>query len=181
MMIMSRSGSSRGFSLLEILVTIAIIGFLSTIVIVALRNMRGRAREAEVQTELDQIRKGIIILESDTSRHPNNIVTNPCDGDTEIDLNTCEAGLLCTDGSFLNWQGPYLTTNELFTDPWGNPYEFDPDYDCSQTANVKGCPNSTSWYRALVSHGPNGSASNAYDADNIILPLCQCTDPDCKP
>ena len=63
-----------------------------------------------------------------------------------------------TDGSFKDWQGPYLPAVPL--DPWGSPYFFDPDYMIDGVNMV-----------VVGSLGPNRTGANRYDEDNLYAVL----------
>lgn len=69
------------------------------------------------------------------------------------------AGLIDTDGAYLNWKGPYMGV--IPKDPWGNNYFFDTDYDIGGGVMRV----------VLGSYGPNGVGNNLYDADDIRLIL----------
>lgn len=166
-----------GFTLIELLVVIAIIAVLATLGVAAVNVARAKARTARAQADLRSIRNAVALLESDTYKWPNGCepgeVANP-----EVNLSTTQAGLILSpvvgdQGSGCEWvqedldawQGPYV---DRVTDPWDNPYWFDPDYrayeNCgSQTAHTNA--------PAVFSFGPNGDGVNAYDCDDIFLEL----------
>lgn len=159
---------SRGFTLVELLIVIAIIGVLASIVLASLRYARNNALKAKAQAELDGIRAAMEVMASDTEEWPGhqtpNEVNETSSPPNEIDDITAEsAGLAATDGSYENWNGPYIEPGML--DPWGNPYFFDTDYD------LNGGVGSVVYGVALGSYGPNGIGSNLYDSDDVILIL----------
>ncbi|PCI27494.1 hypothetical protein COB55_05690 [Candidatus Wolfebacteria bacterium] len=157
----------KGFTLIELLVVISIIGLLSSIVFASLDGARKKARIAKAQTELNQIHLAMELLFDDTGLLPRALPPSPCVQNPEIYLNDSRAGLQSTDGSFPNWNGPYMTNVPL--DPWGKNYWFDPDYTCGAT--TIGCQGLTKTVRVIQSHGPN-KAWEYGNSDDIVLILC---------
>ena len=153
-----RFKNSQGFTLIELIITIAIIGILASIAIPQYSGYVNRAKIARAKAELKNIQLAIEALVIDTYKWP-----GPSDvgvtADQEVwDLSASSAGLVSTNGQFPGWNGPYL--QGIPTDPWGNNYFFDPDYRIDGTN-----------YVAIGSFGPNGSGPNVYDSDNIIFIL----------
>jgi len=162
---------NKGFSLIEILVVIAIIGILASIILVSLASARERAKMVAARSEAKGIFNAILLLESDTEEWPdhkpsgldgcgeagNEICSDGC----LISLSDCESGLVCDDGSFPNWGGPYLKANQLI-DPWGNEYFLDTDYYVN---GVGDC------VVVIGSYGPNGMGNNEYDSDDVLYIL----------
>ena len=151
---------SSGYTMIELLVNLVIIGILTAISISTYMTYKEKAKTARVQTELKNIHLAIEALASDTERWPgpNTIGVTV---DQEIwDLTTPEAGLLSAMNAFTNWQGPYIQA--IPPDPWGNDYFFDPDY------YINGNP-----VPVVGSFGPNGAGQNNYDSDDVyrILPM----------
>lgn len=62
--------AASGFTLLELIVVIAIIGILATIAMPALKDMPRRAQEAVLQTDLGTIRQVIDMYKGDKGRYP---------------------------------------------------------------------------------------------------------------
>lgn len=151
----------EAFTLVELLVTIAIIGLLSTLAMVSLNFARGRARIAKAQHEVDALLTAVKQLENDTGEWPGHqdVDEVTTSGSNEIwDLSSGEAGIAATDGSFAGWTGPYMAN--VPTDPWGNAYFWDSDYNVDGENKV-----------VIGSFGPNGVGQNVYDEDNIIRVL----------
>ena len=167
----------KGFTLIELLVTISIIGILSTLAVMSTIRARALAQHNKALGDLKQIRTAITLLESDTGKWPNgckpNSVANP-----EVMVTGPQAGLVASptvgdqgDGCFWsakdvqNWAGPYLNVNK---DPWNHDYWFDPDYIPYQN-----CASKTALPQTVVveSAGPDGSALNSYDCDDVFLQI----------
>jgi general secretion pathway protein G len=159
------SQGERGFTLIELLIVIAIIGVLAAIIYVYLGGAKEKAEIAKAQKELDSIHLAIKQLEGDTEEWPGHeepYAVNEGALNNEIwDLNSNEAGLVGTDGSFPGWSGPYART--IPNDPWGNPYFFDSDYDMG----------GGTWATVIGSFGPNGIGQNNYDEDNVYIILAE--------
>ncbi len=155
--------SAKGFTIIEILVVIAIIGILSSVVLANLRTAKEKARIAIAHADLKSIATGIVLLANDTSEWPGHnavdVVDTGASGNEVWDLGSPEAGLAQTDGLYIDWNGPYIRAAST-TDPWGNNYFFDSDYNIGTSTDI--------WVTVIGSFGPNGVGQNVYDADNII-------------
>lgn len=168
---------SRGFTIVEILVVVAIIGVLSTLAAVSSKRAKSLAQESKAKADLKELRTAIELLEQDTGRWPDGCApwssANP-----EIDLYAAQAGLVqrpsigdqgtgCfwTASTVALWNGPYVSVTQ---DPWGHDYYFDPDYTpYSNCASIADLPQQVS----ILSFGPNGAGVNAYDCDDIFMKL----------
>lgn len=60
----------RGFSLIELLIVIAIIGILSTLAMVNFMSVKQRARDAQRKSDLLQIQSGVELYKADQSAYP---------------------------------------------------------------------------------------------------------------
>jgi prepilin-type N-terminal cleavage/methylation domain-containing protein len=155
---MKTPADSRGFTLIELMIVIAIIGILAAIALIVSSSYAKRAKVAEATCDLDMIYKAMILLESDTSQWPGHQTVSQINqgGGNEVwNLSVGAAGLVITDGNFPGWDGPYLPS--VPKDPWGKDYFLDTDY---QINGVN--------YIVLGSFGPNEVGQNLYDDDDVI-------------
>lgn len=147
-----------GFTLVEIMITVGIIGMLASMAAFAVTKAHQTAKRRQAEFELQVLSVAILQLAHDTSVWPNHAIrTNP--GSTEIwDLKGAAPGLMANDGSYNNWKGPYY--EGALVDPWGNPYFFDPDYLINGVNHV-----------VVGSFGPNRVGRNMYDKDDVYVLL----------
>lgn len=150
--------SNHGFTILELIVNVAIIGILSAIAIPAYIAFRDRAKIAQAKSDLHHLQLAIEQLASDTEKWPGPNNVGKTANQEVWNLNNSNAGLVATNGGFPNWKGPYMSS--VGKDPWGSNYFFDPDYTMSGTK-----------YAVVGSFGPNKCCRNAYDSDDIVLKL----------
>jgi len=101
--------AARGFTLIEILVVIAIIAMLAAIVGPTVMNRLGGARSKTAVIQIADLEKALDLFKLDVGRYP----TNP-EG---------LQALMTAPGSANGWNGPYLKGG-LPSDPWGNPYRY---------------------------------------------------------
>lgn len=157
---------SKGFSLVELMVTMSIIGVLATVAIPNYENYLLKTKYAEAKTHIAVIIIGIHSMYAETLRAPYGIqVNSSCQHNQEVhDIRLCSVGLFCNDGNFANWQGPYYDGPAL--DPWGRPYYIDFDFTFS------GYPDP---FHAVASRGSDGiqqylnsSGSN----DEVAIKFC---------
>jgi general secretion pathway protein G len=96
----------RGFTLVEVIVVIAIIGILATMVIVRYAGKTDQARQAVAKAQISQIESAVIDFQGSCKRLPRSfdeLVTQPGD---------------CPD-----WNpGGYLKGKSVPKDPWGKEY-----------------------------------------------------------
>lgn len=60
----------KGFTLIEILVTVSIIGFLTTIVLVSLNSAKEKAQETANIRQLDEVKKALAMFYADNGYYP---------------------------------------------------------------------------------------------------------------
>lgn len=174
---MSRVILTKGFTLVELLIAIAIIGILGSVIVPKVQEARERALVASAKIEIDALKTVVHQLYGDTGYYPNG-ATSYCRDvsgipNNEVDLSTDDAGILANGEGWSGWEGPYVSNIE---DPWGNPYYLDEDYQCmTETDGCRGIDDVGNDSSVIVSCGPNGTTSSgacAYDADNIVYRLC---------
>lgn len=154
---------------MELLIIVVVLILAGALIRLHLIRMEERSKELKITSDLEQIADRIQILYDHTGTDPGHVSREPCVRGVEVSLESCRAGLKCTDGAFPNWQGPYL--KELPEDVWGGSYHFNADYLCKkQTTGCQEVPNTTK-VRAILSAGPDGDLETL--KDNIVHIICK--------
>lgn len=129
----------KGFSLLELLVVLVIIGLLVGIVGPKLFNRLGKSKIETTRAQIDSFSKALDQYRLDTGHYPS----------TEQGL----AALVQRPANESKWDGPYLT-KAVPPDPWGKPYNYKSpgehgDYD-------------------LLSYGSDGQPGGSGEAADVV-------------
>jgi len=98
-----------GFTLLELLVVVAIIGLLAGYVAPRYFGQVGKSEVATAKAQIDALEKALDQYRLDTGRYPA----------TELGL----AALVIRPANEPRWSGPYLR-KDVPLDPWGKPYRY---------------------------------------------------------
>ncbi len=105
------SGSDEGFTLVELLVVLAIIALIATLVGPRVLGYIGTAKADTARTQLQNIANAVELYYLDTGNYPA--------ADKGLDA------LVMSDGA-PGWNGPYLKNQSGLQDPWGRPYRYAP-------------------------------------------------------
>jgi general secretion pathway protein G len=103
-----------GFTLIELMVVILIIGLLATIVVQNLRSATDKAKRVKAQADIAQLKSALDRYYLDAGSYPTTdqglpaLVAAPSTGNDPRD-----------------WSGPYI--ERLPVDPWGHPYVYQSD------------------------------------------------------
>ena len=103
-----RRRAEQGFTLLELLVVLAIMGMLAAIIAPQVIKYLGTSRTQTAKVQVQNVMQGLELFRVDVGRYP-----------------TQQEGLIALVNptpSAPNWNGPYLKKESALQDPWGNPY-----------------------------------------------------------
>jgi len=103
-----RRRGENGFTLLELLVVLAIMGMLAAIIAPTVIKYLGSSRTQTAKVQIQNVMQGLELFRVDVGRYP-----------------TQQEGLIALVNptpTAPNWNGPYLKKESAIHDPWGNPY-----------------------------------------------------------
>jgi general secretion pathway protein G len=100
-----RKNHQKGFTLIEILIVVMIIGLLASFVAPNLIGRYERSKEEIAKAQVEMLSSGVLSFKLDLNRYPTSL--------EELNKSTDP-----------KWRGPYLSKQELPKDPWGKDYQY---------------------------------------------------------
>lgn len=108
--IIRRRSDQRGFTLLELLVVLAILGLLTALAAPPLMNRLAGAKVSTAEIQIRNLSAALDIYRLDVGRYPS----------TQEGLEA----LVKAPPGVTRWSGPYIRDTASLTDPWGRPYTY---------------------------------------------------------
>ena len=100
------SHARAGFTLIEVLLVVVIIGILAAVVVPRLSGRVGQSQISAAKSSIASVSLALDLYETDTGKFPASLQS------------------LLTKGSEQNWRGPYLKKGEMPLDPWGHEFVY---------------------------------------------------------
>jgi general secretion pathway protein G len=103
--------AARGFTLIEIMVVVVIIGLLAAVIVPSMFGRVEEARVAKARSDIQAIETGLTMYKLDNFKYPS------------TDLGLAALSTRPNDPTVRNWRAEgYL--RRISKDPWGNPYQY---------------------------------------------------------
>lgn len=103
-------GSQAGFTMVELLVVLAIIGLITSFAVPQVLRYLGSARVDTARVQISNIEAALELYYIDNLGYP------------DTDQGIASLSVKPTDA--IRWNGPYLKQADKLQDPWGNPYTY---------------------------------------------------------
>lgn len=157
--------ANKGFSLIELLMVIAVIGILSAIVLTSLSIARNKAKEATTKIQMKDFEKMVIAAQGEASEQIKDITVsvNTAGESTCASPNDLRG---VSNSCYTKWMeslNEIITAGNLFTnngaldrDAWGSPFLLD-----ENEGETSGPENCECRYDVIASAGPNGIFESA--------------------
>jgi general secretion pathway protein G len=101
----SKQNNKRGFTLIEILIVVMIIGLIASLIAPNLLGRFEKSKEEITKAQVEMLSSGVQSFILDVGKCPATL--------SEL-INSTEP----------KWRGPYLSKKELPVDPWGKDYQY---------------------------------------------------------
>lgn len=106
----NKKENNKGFSLIELIVVLVILGLLATVVGPKVMDRLSKGKTEIAKLQIDQFDGSLGLFRFDVGRYP-----------------TTSEGLMAlveNRSGIQNWSGPYLDKQTLPKDPWGREYKY---------------------------------------------------------
>jgi general secretion pathway protein G len=102
----ARAAARGGFTLIEVLLVVAILGILAGVAVVGLKGRTQKANIAACRTSIQAVQTAVDVYETDNGVYPPSLQA------------------LLTRTSENNWNGPYIRDARMPKDPWGSEFQY---------------------------------------------------------
>ncbi len=124
---------STGFTLVELLVVLAIIGVLATLIITSMGSARTKAYKAKARNDISQFVKAATIAQMESGKTLREITSSGCSewtcrGRYIRDISASDSCYTAWSNALTKIQnaaGGISGLNQMIRDPWGSPYGLD--------------------------------------------------------
>jgi general secretion pathway protein G len=97
----------RGFTLIEILIVVAIIGLIASLVMPNIFKKFEQSKEQIAKAQIETLSSAVRSYMMDMDKCPKSL-----------------EDLIKNEDNSSKWHGPYLSKDKIPLDPWGHPYQF---------------------------------------------------------
>jgi len=112
---MRRRKNEDGFTLMEMLVVLVVIGLIAAVAIPQVMKLLGNAKAKAAKIQIQTLENGLNYFQLDMGRFPTD----------QEGLNALTKAPAGAD----SWSGPYVRNDKQLTDPWGHPFVYKADAD----------------------------------------------------